>query len=35
VTLLPDEARAHADVVLVGEAELQWPPFLKESETGN
>jgi len=33
-TLLPEEAQAHADVVFVGEAERQWPRFLKEFETG-
>lgn len=34
VTLLPDEAQAHADVIFVGEAEWHWPQFLKEFETG-
>ena len=35
VTLLPDEAQAHADVVFVGEAESHWPQFLREFETGS
>lgn len=34
VTLLPEEAHAHADAVFVGEAEQHWPRFLKEFETG-
>ena len=34
VTLLPDEAQAHADVIFVGEAETHWPQFLKDFETG-
>lgn len=34
VTLLPEEAQAHADVIFVGEAETQWPLFLKEFATG-
>lgn len=34
VTLLPDEAQAHADVIFVGEAELHWPRFLAEFESG-
>ena len=34
VTLLPDEAQVHADVVFVGEAELNWSRFLKDFETG-
>ena len=34
VTLLPDEAQVHADVVFVGEAELNWPRFLRDFETG-
>ncbi len=34
VTLLPDEAQAHADVVFVGEAEAHWPRFLADFETG-
>ncbi len=35
VTLLPDEAQAHADVIFLGEAEYNWPRFLAEFETGN
>ena len=34
VTLMPDEAQAHADVIFVGEAELQWPQFLRDFEIG-
>jgi radical SAM superfamily enzyme YgiQ (UPF0313 family) len=34
VTLLPDESQLHADVIIVGEAELTWPRFLKDFETG-
>jgi radical SAM superfamily enzyme YgiQ (UPF0313 family) len=34
VTLLPDEAQAHADVIFVGEAESHWPQFLKDFESG-
>jgi len=33
VTLLPDEAARHADVIFVGEAEGIWEGFLKEFET--
>jgi len=35
VTLMPDEAQTHADVIFVGEAELQWPRFLAEFEAGS
>jgi hypothetical protein len=35
VTLLPDEAQAHADVFFIGEAEAQWPQFLAEFEAGH
>ncbi|HUI87577.1 MAG TPA: radical SAM protein [Anaerolineales bacterium] len=35
VTLVPDEAQAHADVIFVGAAELSWPRFLKDFETGH
>lgn len=35
VTLLPDEAQAHGDVIFIGEAESHWPRFLAEFETGN
>jgi radical SAM superfamily enzyme YgiQ (UPF0313 family) len=34
VTLMPDEAQAHADAIFVGEAELHWPQFLKDLEAG-
>ena len=35
VTLQPDEAQAHADVIFIGEAEQTWPRFLAEFESGN
>jgi radical SAM superfamily enzyme YgiQ (UPF0313 family) len=35
VTLMPDEAQRHADAIFIGEAELQWPRFLAEFETGH
>ncbi len=34
VTLLPDEAQAHADAIFVGEAEEAWPRFLSDFEAG-
>jgi len=34
VTLVPDEAQAHADVIFIGEAESHWPRFLAEFESG-
>ncbi len=34
VTLIPDEAQRHADVVFVGEAEMTWPRFLCEFQAG-
>ena len=34
VTLLPDEAQAHADVIFVGEAEALWPQFLRDFVSG-
>jgi radical SAM superfamily enzyme YgiQ (UPF0313 family) len=34
VTLLPEEAQEHADTIFVGEAETQWPQFLREFEAG-
>ena len=34
VTLMPDEAQEHADVIFVGEAESHWPQFLCEFEAG-
>lgn len=35
VTLRPDEAQAHADVIFIGEAEETWPRFMAEFEAGN
>jgi radical SAM superfamily enzyme YgiQ (UPF0313 family) len=35
VTLVPDEAQDHADVIFVGEAELNWPQFLKDFAAGS
>ena len=35
VTLMPDEAQTHADVIFIGEAETHWPQFLAGFETGN
>ncbi len=32
VTLLPDEAQVHADVIFIGEAESHWPKFLHDFE---
>ena len=34
VTLLPEEAQAHADAIFVGEAEQNWPRFLRDFESG-
>ena len=34
VTLMPDEAQAHADVLFIGEAETHWPEFLAGFEAG-
>src|SRR3974377_546923 len=34
VTLLPEEAQEHADVIFVGEAEETWPQFLTDFEVG-
>jgi radical SAM superfamily enzyme YgiQ (UPF0313 family) len=34
VTLMPEEARTHGDIIFVGEAELHWPQFLAGFETG-
>jgi radical SAM superfamily enzyme YgiQ (UPF0313 family) len=34
VTLMPDEAQAHTDVIFVGEAESDWSQFFREFETG-
>jgi radical SAM superfamily enzyme YgiQ (UPF0313 family) len=33
-TLLPDEARQHADAVVVGEAERTWPQVLEDAAAG-
>jgi radical SAM superfamily enzyme YgiQ (UPF0313 family) len=33
-SLLPDEAKEHADSVVMGEAELTWPKLLKDLEKG-
>ena len=33
VTLMPEEARSHADVIFIGEAEGLWEEFLKSFET--
>jgi radical SAM superfamily enzyme YgiQ (UPF0313 family) len=35
VTLLPEEARQHADVIFIGEAEGLWEEFLRSFETGS
>lgn len=35
VTLLPDEAQTHADVIFLGEAEGCWQRFLADFETGH
>lgn len=35
VTLLPEEAKQHADAVFVGEAEGLWEQFLSDFETGS
>jgi hypothetical protein len=34
VTLLPEEAQAHADAVVVGEAERTWPQVLQDAARG-
>ena len=34
VSLMPEEAQSHADVIFVGEAESHWPQFLREFEAG-
>jgi len=33
-TLLPDEAKQHADSIVIGEAELTWPQVIKDVENG-
>jgi len=35
VTLLPEEARQHADVIFIGEAETLWEAFLESFESGS
>ena len=35
VTLMPDEAAQHADVILIGEAEPLWGEILKDVQNGN
>jgi radical SAM superfamily enzyme YgiQ (UPF0313 family) len=35
VTLMPDEAQVHGDVIFIGEAEPHWPRFLAAFETGH
>jgi len=32
VTLIPEEAKEHADVIFIGEAEETWPEFIKDFE---
>jgi len=34
-SLMPDEAGEHADTVIIGEAEMTWPQFLKDFLKGN
>jgi radical SAM superfamily enzyme YgiQ (UPF0313 family) len=34
VTLMPEEAQAHADVIFIGEAESHWPQFLRDFDAG-
>ena len=34
-TLLPDEARAHADALVIGEAETTWPRLLEDAARGD
>lgn len=35
VSALPEEAQAHADAVVVGEAEKVWPQVVADAERGN
>ena len=35
VSALPDEAKEHADAVVIGEAESVWPQVIKDIEKGN
>jgi len=34
-TLLPDEAIEHSDSIIMGEAELLWPEFIRDFSSGN
>lgn len=34
VSVLPEEARAHCDAVVIGEGELSWPQVLADAEAG-
>jgi radical SAM superfamily enzyme YgiQ (UPF0313 family) len=34
VSALPDEAKEHADAILIGEAEVVWPQIIKDLEKG-
>jgi radical SAM superfamily enzyme YgiQ (UPF0313 family) len=34
-SLMPDEAKQHADSVVIGEAEITWPQLLKDFENGD
>jgi len=34
-TAMPEEAKQHADAVVIGEAEASWPQVLKDAETGS
>ena len=34
-TLCPDEAREHADAILIGDAEGLWPTIVRDAENGN
>jgi len=35
VSVLPDEAAAHGDAVVIGHGELQWPRVLADAEAGS
>ena len=34
-SLIPEEAKQHADSIVIGEAELTWPQLLKDYQNGN
>jgi len=34
-SLIPEEAKKHADSIVIGEAELTWPQLLKDYQNGN